>query len=87
MANDIPFDVPISPTLASMARRFGIGLSTLADEVLTQRILRDPVSALTGRMRVALLAAQDRPRIRPPPHGTEHVFSPFCLIPTQSLAS
>jgi ATP-dependent Clp protease ATP-binding subunit ClpA len=82
MASDIPLEVSISPTLASMAKRFDIDLSAFADEVLGERILRDPVSALTPRMRVVLLAAKELASEFGHNHiGTEHVFLAILLDP------
>jgi ATP-dependent Clp protease ATP-binding subunit ClpA len=92
MASDIPSGIPISPTLASMARRFEIDLSGIADEALTERILRDPISALTARMRSALLAAQRLGRDLGQKHiGAEHVFLAILLddnsLPSQIMQS
>jgi ATP-dependent Clp protease ATP-binding subunit ClpC len=92
MASDIPPGIPISPTLASLARRFDIDLSGLADEALTERILRDPMSALTPRMRSSLLAAQKLGRELGHKHiGAEHVFLAILLddhsLPSQIMQS
>src|SRR6202022_3384261 len=92
MAGEIQPPLPISPTLASLARRFEIDLSGLADEALTERILRDPISALTARMRTALLAAQKLGRDLGHKHiGTEHVFLAILVdensIPSQIMQS
>jgi ATP-dependent Clp protease ATP-binding subunit ClpA len=92
MASDLPPGIPISPTLASLARRFDIDLSGLADEALTERILRDPVSALTARMRSALLAAQKLGRDLGQKHiGAEHVVLAILLdensLPSQIMQS
>jgi ATP-dependent Clp protease ATP-binding subunit ClpC len=62
------------------------------DEALTERLLRDPVLALTPRMRTALLAAQTVAREFGHKHiGTEHVFLAILLddnaIPTQLMHS
>jgi hypothetical protein len=87
MATDMPPGIPISPTLASLARRFDIDLSSLADEALTERILRDPMLALTARMRSALLAAQRLGRDFGHKHiGAEHVFLAL-LLDDNSLPS
>lgn len=68
-------DVAISPTLATLAKRFNINLSAIVEEALTQRILNEPVHALTARMRTALLAAQAAGQQIGHKHvGTEHVF-------------
>ncbi len=65
-----------------MAKRFNIDLSKYADEALGERILRDPVSALTARMQVALLAALKSAREFGHNHvGTEHVFLAILLDP------
>src|ERR1700682_2333468 len=92
MAGEIQPRIPISPTLASLPRRFDIDLSGLADEALTERILRDPMAALTARMRTALLAAQQRGRDIGHKHiGAEHVFLAILLdensIPSQIMQS
>src|SRR5258708_35601553 len=80
MASDIPFGISISPTLASLAKRFDIDLSEYADEALTERLLRDPVSVLTARVRTALLGAQKLARDFGHKHiGTEHVFLAILL--------
>src|SRR5579872_7484524 len=90
MSKDEPLEVSISPSLSSMARRFDIDLSALADETLTERILRDPLTALTPRMRTVLLAAQQIAHEYGHQHiGTEHVFLAILLdahaLPTQLL--
>ena len=92
MASDIPVGISISPTLASLVKRFDIDLSAIADEALTERLIRDPVSALTARMRTALLAAQTLGREFGHKHmGTEHVFLAILLddnaIPSQMMQS
>ena len=93
MASDFPpLGVSISPTLASLAKRFDIDLSEYADEALTERLLRDPVSVLTARMRTALLGAQKLARDFGHKHiGTEHVFLAILLdgdaIPSQIMDS
>ncbi len=92
MAGDIPLGISISPTLASLAKRFEIDLSEYADEALTERLLRDPVSVLTARMRTALLGAQKLARDFGHKHiGTEHVFLAILLddhaIPSQIMDS
>jgi hypothetical protein len=91
MADDATPMIPISPTLANIARRFNIDLSALAEDALNDRILRDAVSALTARMRTALLTAQQTARSSAQRHiGTEHVFLGILLdqnsIPSQILA-
>ena len=87
MMND---EVPISPTLAHIARRFDIDLSAVAEEALRDRILRQPLPALTSRMAIALLAArQEAQRFGHAHIGCEHVFLGILLdphsIPTQIL--
>jgi ATP-dependent Clp protease ATP-binding subunit ClpA len=83
-------EVAISPALATIARRFNIDLSALADEALTERILRDSVRALTARMRTAFLVAQETALRYEQKHlGTEHIFLAILLdphsIPSQML--
>jgi len=83
-------DVRISETLAHMADRFQIDLSSLAEDALTNVILRDPMSALTARMKRALLAAREEGRRLGHKHvGCEHVFLAILLdrhaIPSQIL--
>ena len=83
-------DVEISETLAYMADRFQIDLSSLAEDALTDRILRDPMSGLTARMKTALLAAGEEARRFGHKHiGCEHVFLAILLdqhaIPSQML--
>jgi hypothetical protein len=90
MADDIRLDVRISPTLAFTAKRFEIDLSSLADEALWERTLHDPVSALTTRMKVALLTARKTALDLGHHHvGTEHVFLGILLdassLPSQIL--
>ncbi|TMD14408.1 MAG: hypothetical protein E6J00_05635 [Chloroflexi bacterium] len=90
MSEDAPPEVAISPTLAGIAKRFNIDLSALAEEALNDRMLRDPVSALTARMRIALLAGLEAARQSGQKHvGTEHVFLAILLdphsIPSQML--
>src|SRR5262249_5654470 len=75
-------EVPISPTLAHIANRFDIDLSALADEALRDRILREPVTALTSRMAMALLTArQEAWRFGHAHIGCEHVFLAILLDP------
>lgn len=83
-------EVPISPTLAHIAHRFGIDLSSLAEEALRDRILREPLPALTSRMAIALLTAREEGRRFGHAHiGCEHVFLAILLdrhsIPAQIL--
>jgi hypothetical protein len=83
-------DVQISETLAYMADRFEIDLASLAEDAITDRILRDPMSALTARMERALLAAREEGRRFGHKHiGCEHVFLAILLdphaIPSQIL--
>ena len=83
-------DVRISETLAHMADRFQIDLSSLAEDAITDRILRDPISALTARLQRALLAAREEGRRLGHKHvGCEHVFLAILLdrdaIPSQIL--
>ena len=83
-------EVAISPKLATIAERFNIDLSALADEVLTQRILRDSLGALTARMAIAFLVAQETAQRYGQKHlGTEHIFLGILLdpdsIPSQML--
>jgi ATP-dependent Clp protease ATP-binding subunit ClpA len=82
-------EVAISPALATIARRFNIDLSALADEALTERILRDSVRALTARMRTALVAQETALRYEQKHLGTEHIFLAILLdphsIPSQML--
>ncbi len=82
--------VAISPKVASIAERFNTDLSALADEVLTQRILRDSLGTLTARMAIAFLVAQQTAqRYRQKHVGAEHVFLAILLdphsIPSQML--
>ncbi len=82
--------IPVSPFLAEMARRFDIDLASLADEAVRDRMLRDPVRALTPRMQAILLAAHHEARGLGHPHiGTEHIFLAVVLdhasIPSQVL--
>lgn len=68
-------EVTISLHLAQLARRFEIDLTELVDEALLERILREPLTALTPRMREILLSAHQEARRRGHRHiGTEHVF-------------
>ena len=83
-------EVAISPKLATIARRFNIDLSALVDEALTERILRDSLSALTARMQAALLVAKETAGQYGHKHlGTEHIFIGILLdphaIPSQML--
>ncbi len=74
--------VAISPKLATIAERFKIDLSALADEVLLQRILRDSLGALTARMAIAFLVAQETAQRYGQKHlGTEHIFLAILLDP------
>ncbi len=82
--------VAISAKLATIAERFNIDLSALADEVLTERILRDSLGALTARMAIAFLVAQETAHRYGQKHlGTEHVVLAILLdphsIPSQML--
>jgi len=82
MESENRLQVRISPALATIARRFSIDLSALAVEALTQRILRDSLSALTARMQTALLAAHETAHRFGQKHvGTEHVFLAILLDP------
>lgn len=83
-------EVAISPTLATIAKRLNIDLAALADEALTQRIVRDSISALTPRMGTALLVAKETSGRFGQKHlGTEHIFLAILLdphsIPSQIL--
>jgi ATP-dependent Clp protease ATP-binding subunit ClpA len=82
--------VAISPKLATIAQRFNIDLSALVDEALTERILRDSLTALTARMQAALLLAQETAHRYGQKHlGTEHIVLAILLdphsIPSQML--
>jgi ATP-dependent Clp protease ATP-binding subunit ClpA len=82
--------VAISPTLAHMAERFDIDLSSLAEQALRDRILAEPTTALTARMTTALLTARQEGRRLGHSHiGCEHVFLGILLdkhsIPAQIL--
>jgi ATP-dependent Clp protease ATP-binding subunit ClpA len=82
MADDVANPVRISRTLATVARRFGIDVSGVVDEVLRERILREPMSMLTARMLAVLLAAQKTAAHFGHKHiGTEHVFLAILLDP------
>ena len=81
-------NVPISPTLASMARRFDIDLASIADGVLRDHIVHEAMAGLTARMESAMVAAKMLARQYGHSHvGCEHVFLAILLdadsIPSQ----
>jgi ClpA/ClpB-like protein len=68
-------DVPISLTLAVLAERFGIDLASIAEDALSERVLRDVVGKVTARMRTALLSSSELSGEFGHSHiGCEHVF-------------
>ncbi len=82
MESENRLEVAISPKLATIAMRFNIDLSALVDEALTERILRDSLTALTARMQAAVLVAQETAHRYGQKHlGTEHLFLAILLDP------
>lgn len=80
--------VPVSPTVARMARRFNIDLDSIVDEALTEHVLHQLTKSLTARAQSSLLAAREIAQQYGQSHvGCEHVFLAILLdqdsVPSQ----
>jgi len=83
-------EVTIPPHLAHLAERLDIDLGALTADVLYERVLRDPIAALTPRMpEILLVARREAEQLGHHHVGTEHVFLATLLdpyaIPTQIM--